>query len=358
MLPDFLRSRKSPWTTGHGPDKDVVLSSRIRLARNFRDFVFPDRLDREGAYRVWKLVSDATQGHEGFFFCDLSQTEPLARQVLVEKHLISPQHAADDKHHRAVLLHEDLKHAVMINEEDHVRLQCFAPGLDLNALWGTAGALDDAIGAETDYAYSDEWGYLTACPTNIGTGLRASVMLHLPALDKTGRISILNGLPAMGMAVRGLFGEGSKAYGHFYQISNQKTLGFREEAIIANLKAVTDRIITEERTARAHLAAETDAFEDRVFRSLGVLSQARIMTTIEAFELLSTVRIGIAQDVISEFGYEDIDPLFVAAQSGSLQYHAGTTLTEEERDRARASVIRETIHHTINQNTRSEEDVK
>lgn len=354
MLTDLLASDQSPWTKGTGPENDVVLCSRIRLARNFAAFAFPWKLEREKAYQVWKIVADVAEMRKDMRFYDLSRLDALTRKVLVEKHLISPQQADTENQFRALVLQDQMTDAIMINEEDHVRIQSFTPGFDLQQLWQKASALDDAIGASGHYAYDDEWGYLTTCPTNIGTGLRASVMVHLPALEKTGRIQMLQQLPAMGMAVRGLFGEGSKAYGHFYQISNQKTLGFSEEDIIANLIAVTERIIGEERAARQRLTEDQLAYEDKVYRSLGILSQARLMTTTDAFEHLSVVRVGIAQNAIKRLHFADIDPLFVAVQSGALQLSAQHDLTELERDRARATVLRDTINLIL----RSEEDVK
>lgn len=343
MLTDLLLSEQSPWTKGEGDCCDVVLSSRIRLARNYANHLFPNKQDRESAFQVWKIVLDAVADKSDYSFCDLNRLEDLERQVLVEKHLISPVQANIENGYRALALRDDMAVAVMVNEEDHLRTQCFAPGLELKTLWKEACQVDDLFGQEKAYSFDDQLGYLTACPTNVGTGMRASVLLHLPALDKTGGIRMLNQLPSMGMTVRGLFGEGSEAVGHFYQVSNQQSLGYSEEELLNSLQNLTLHIVDEERKARQQFTGDKLDFEDKVWRALGILMMAKKMTLKEAFEFLSFLRVGVALGFVSEITFSDMDPLFAEVQAGSLQYNYHNGLEEKSLDQVRAQAIQKRL---------------
>lgn len=339
-LSAFIDGPKSPWTAGLGQEADVVLSSRLRLARNFKEEPFPNRQQRESAYRVWKTLSDMAEGKDGYHFFDLSRLSALERQIFVEKHWMSPVHAGDDGY-RALVLGDEGQSALMVNEEDHLRLQVFAPGLSLTPLWERASALDDAIEAEAAYAFDPRLGYLTACPTNLGTGLRASLLVHLPGLRLVNRLDLLQSLTQTGMAVRGLYGEGSASAGDLYQISNQQTLGRSEEDILLNLQNVATTLIAAERQARA-LLLERDAlaFDDRVWRSYGILRTARRMSGKEAFEQISMLRLGVAMERIDGPGLPEVDRLYLRSQPGILMRLAGRTLSETELDEYRARALR------------------
>lgn len=340
-LDERLTSPDSPWTHGDGPENDVVLSSRIRLARNFKQYPFPARQHRESALQVWRILSDFSDKHKGYQFYDLSRETAQARQVLVEKHLISPEHAQNDEHYRALVLSEDGNESLMINEEDHLRLQVFGKGLSLDTLWARANALDDAIEHEAAYAFDERLGYLTSCPTNLGTGLRASILVHVPALRMTKRLGLLQQFTQMGMAVRGLFGEGSDSTGDFYQISNQQTLGKSEADIIQNLEAVAKRIIVEERNAREKLRDHMgDALSDKVWRIFGMLSFAQQLSSAEAYEKLSLLRMGVAMGFFPDIHLKDIDALYVQSQAGYLMLSAEEDLDEHKRDTYRAAKFR------------------
>lgn len=343
-LTDFLTPAVSPWTLGSGKDHDVVLSSRIRLARNFKAQPFPARQNQESALQVWKVMSDFCQKYDWYRFFDLSRTTSLERQVLVEKHLISPAHAQEDNHYRALVLSQDGHASVMINEEDHLRLQVFAPGLDLENLWLQANQLDDRIGQESAYAFDRQLGYLTSCPTNLGTGLRASILVHVPGLRLAKKLVVFQELTQMGMTVRGLFGEGSESIGDFYQLSNQQTLGRSEEEIINNLLTAATRIINEERRCRQKLIETMGlTLEDQIWRHLGILASARQLTSKEAYHRLSLIRMGAAADLLEQLTIPMVDVLYLQAQPGYMMLSTESDLSEQERDCCRASWFRQSL---------------
>lgn len=338
-----LVTTPTAWATGAGNDTDVVVSSRIRLARNFAAQRFPNRQDREEAMQVWKHLSDFATDHPDYQFYRLDDANALDKDALLAKHLISPDHAANDDRLRALVLNRDLSQSVMVNEEDHLRMQTFRRGFDLGDAWQSATLLDDQIGAYGDYAFTDRLGYLTACPTNIGTGLRASVMLHLPAMTASRQTGLLQQVSKAGMTVRGFFGEGSEATGDLYQISNQVTLGRSEEDILAGLTATTKQIIDAERKLREGYRKQGEAFADQCYRALGTLAYARRMNSKEAYQLLSLVRLGASLDVLSGWTLDQVDKLLIMAHPGYVQFAAGKALNDADRDRARAALIRQEI---------------
>ncbi|MFM9413691.1 ATP--guanido phosphotransferase [Peptococcus simiae] len=352
-LVDRLQAPESPWTSGEGPDKDVVLSSRIRLARNFKAEPFPNREDRESALRVWKIISDFCSDHPGYQFIDLSRQSALVRRVLVEKHFISPDQAKDDDRYRALMLSDDDGVSVMVNEEDQLRIQVFEPGLNLGAAWQRANALDDGLGAASPYAFDEKLGYLTACPTNIGTGLRASVLVHLPALRLTGGLRLIQDFSQMGLAVRGLFGEGSEAVGDFYQISNQQSLGRTEEDIIRTLEGAARRLITAERQAREDLDKSRGlALEDEIWRNYGICAYARRLSSAEAYKLLSPLRMGAATGTLAPLSLAQVDRAYLLAQPGYLMLKEGQPADEAGRDALRASQLRQQLHLPVDHSTK------
>ena len=327
------------------PESDVVISSRIRLARNSRKFPFPPKLNIDQAikvvesYRIAILETD-TQISRKLGFIDSTKISPLDKACLVEKHLISPEFAAK-KEVTGLVLSKDEKVSIMINEEDHLRIQSLFQGLQLNKAWELCNNVDDLIEDKLEYAYSDEFGYLTSCPTNVGTGMRASVMVHLPALTILGYAStVLDAVNKLGTTVRGLYGEGSEVMGNMYQISNQVSLGQSEEEIITKINIIANRIIEQERIAREQLLSAKVQLEDRLFRSYGIFSNARIITSNECMKLLSDVRLGVELGIINGITIDSINELMIATQPAHLQKINGGTLTPDKRDIKRAELIR------------------
>jgi protein arginine kinase len=342
----FTDNALSDWMKADGPDSDIVISSRIRIARNLRPYSFPMLATNQQSKEVLDQVEQASKSDEldtisRFEFVHLSEMKELEKMVLVEKHLISPA-LANDSRNGAVMLNENESISIMVNEEDHLRIQCMSPGFQIKEAWDLANQVDDIFENQLEYAFDEKKGYLTSCPTNVGTGIRASVMLHLPALVLTQQINrILSAITQVGLAVRGLYGEGSEAIGNLFQISNQITLGQSEEEIIDNLYSVVRQIIEHERAARGKLLAESnDWINDRVSRSFGILSYAVIMDSKEAAQRLSDVRLGVDLELIPNISANILNELLVMTQPGFLQQDAGHKLSAEERDRRRAEMIR------------------
>jgi protein arginine kinase len=335
--------------SAEGPDSDIVLSSRIRLARNFEAYKFPTLFSHEEAKMIIEKMEDIL--HQSPFekfgqmeLLKIEELQPLHKRVLVEKHLISP-HLAEDSPYGAVLLTENEEVSIMINEEDHIRIQCLFPGLQLSEALDAANEIDDWLESNIQYAFDEKYGYLTSCPTNVGTGLRASVMMHLPGLILTQQINrIIPAINQLGLVVRGIYGEGSEALGNIFQISNQITLGKSEEDIGRDLKGIVSQLISQERSAREALRKTSNIqLEDRVFRSLGVLSNSRIIESKEAARCLSDVRLGIDMGYIENMPKTILNELMILTQPGFLQQYAGGALRPHERDIRRAALIRERI---------------
>ncbi len=347
QLNDVFRSTVSAWMNGSGPNSDIVISSRVRLARNIAGIPFPHILNRADALKVMGIVKKAVddvnkRGHIGkFHYFSYDDMSSLDRQILVEKHLASPglgQGCAIC----GIVLNEQGTLSIMINEEDHLRLQCIQSGLQLDEALKICSSLDDGLAETMDYAFSDKYGYLTACPTNVGTGLRGSVMVHLPALVMGGHAGrILNTAGQLGLAVRGFYGEGSEAAGNIFQISNQITLGYEEEQMIDKLATVTKQIIEQEQAARQSLLQSARlSIEDRAFRSYGILSHARVVNSTEAMQLLSDVRMGSEMNILPKIPTQTLNELLTVTRPAYLQWLAGRTLEPGERDCVRAEIIR------------------
>lgn len=336
---------KAKWMDGDGPESSIVVSTRVRLARNLTGIPFPGTMkDSQGAEvisRMEALIQNSKREKElGVFrvhrMAKLSQVDRLA---LVEQHLISFDLA--NKAEGAVAVREDQAVVIMINEEDHLRIQCLLPGLQLEQAWQDASRYDDLLEAELPFAFHEEFGYLTACPTNAGTGMRASVMLHLPALVSSGQIGkVLAAIGQFGLMARGIYGEGTQAVGNMFQISNQVTSGQPEEEIIRNLRGVVEQIVAQEKAHLKSMVAKSGLqLEDRVFRSLGVLSHARVLSTTEAMSLISDMRLGVSVGLI-ELSSGLMTELMVLAQPGVLQQECQDTLDPFQRDVKRAEVLR------------------
>lgn len=338
------------WMNGSGLESDIVLSSRVRLARNLSEIPFPNRADLNQLAKVKNKVQSLLPELEEatgkrFSQVDIDALNSLERNVLIEKHLISHNHIAKPEN-RSLVISEDTKISIMVNEEDHLRIQCMVAGLELDKTLYMANRIDDVFEATLDIAFDEEMGYLTSCPTNLGTGLRASVMMHLPGLVFTRQINkIINVSTQLGLAVRGLYGEGSEVSGNIFQISNQLTLGFSEQEIIDNLTSAVLEIITHERAARQALYAQSaDILENKVWRSYGILKYARAISSTESLELLSAVRMGIDLKVIDEVPAVCFNELLVASRPNYLQnLKDNNNLSQIEIDKERATLIRESL---------------
>ncbi|NHM33344.1 protein arginine kinase [Neobacillus terrae] len=348
-LEKFINQAISSWMNEDGPDSDIVLSSRIRLARNIQDYKFPTIFSHDEAKMIIVKMEEIINKGEITKFGQLEllkmdELQPLQKRVLMEKHLISPN-LAEDSSHGACILTENEEVSIMLNEEDHIRIQCLFPGLQLTEALEAAGEIDDWLEEHVQYAFHEDFGYLTSCPTNVGTGLRASVMMHLPGLVLTQQInSIIPAINQLGLVVRGIYGEGSEALGNIFQISNQMTLGKSEEDITEDIKSVVSQLIAQERSAREALVKTSNIqLEDRVFRSYGILSNSRIIETKEAARCLSDVRLGIDIGYFKNMSRSILNELMILTQPGFLQQYAGGPLRPHERDIRRAALIRERL---------------
>ncbi|SFU68089.1 protein arginine kinase [Alicyclobacillus macrosporangiidus] len=348
-LGEFLQRATSPWMREGGPQDDIVLTSRVRIARNLEGVPFPQLETDSHANQVIERVATALNSPAmrklgDFELVRCSNLTPLDRAVLVEKHLIS-RDLAEEARHGAVALRQDEVISIMVNEEDHLRIQCILPGMRVDEAWRLANTVDDALESELTWAFHERLGYLTACPTNVGTGIRASVMMHLPGLVISGQINrLLSAVSQVGLTVRGLYGEGSEAAGNLFQVSNQVTLGESEQEIIQNLTGVVLQLIDHERAARkALLQANREALEDRVCRSFGILAYARRMDSKETLQRLSDVRLGIDLGIIKGVSSRILQELLVMTQPAFLQKYFGQELSPEERDVRRAALIRERL---------------
>lgn len=324
-----------------------VISTRVRLARNLKDYPFPCRLSEQGRKKVIEKVTSAIRDSNSSIASDfnLIKLDDLTEAQgvsLVERHLVSPEFISETEG-RALLLSKDESMSIMINEEDHIRLQVITDGLSLEQAYDTADKLDTLLDENLEFAFDDKLGYLTQCPTNLGTGMRASVMLHLPALEKSRTIARIAGnLSKLGLTIRGAYGEGSEPSGSLYQLSNQVTLGISEKAAIENLENITKQLVSQERQARERLAKSID-IQDSVSRSLGLLKSAMVMTHDEALKLLSNVRFGILSGQIKDVTAEVVDSLMEKIEPATLMVNSGKNLSAQERDIERAKILREAL---------------
>ncbi len=342
-----LTSRAGEWLRGDGPMSEIVISSRIRLARNLAGHQFLSKCTRAQRNAIEQktrgtILASTAKLADKLFYVDLADAPEIDRQLLVERHLISKPHA-NAEGSRGVAISGDESVSIMVNEEDHLRLQVLRSGLQLEEAWEQINSIDDTLESTLDFAFHPRFGYLTACPTNLGTGIRVSVMLHLPALKLTGDIEkVFRAAKDMKLAVRGLYGEGTEATGDFYQISNQTTLGKVEEDIIQDFKhVVIPKIIDYEHHARRTLLSErTVALDDKVFRALGLLRSARLMTSEEVLFLLSHLRMGVNLGRIKDIEVRTINELLLMTQPAHLQKMMSKKVEGDARRAARAEFIR------------------
>jgi protein arginine kinase len=342
-----LSDKTGEWLRGTGKESDIVISSRIRLARNVTGFPFLLRANLRQRKEVESLLKEAiikSDITKELSYINLNTVTTIDKLFLVERHLISKEHADGDGE-RGVAFGKTETISLMINEEDHLRIQVIRAGLELKNTWTVIDEIDNCLSQKLSFAYSSRFGYLTACPTNVGTGMRASVMLHLPALGMTKHIDkVFNAVGKLGLVVRGLYGEGTKVSGDLYQISNQFTLGKTESEILAIIESVIPRITSYERMARKALVLESkEQLEDRIWRSYGMLKAARMITSEEILQLLSQVRMGVNLGLINDIEMKTLNELFILTLPGHLQKLQGCELDSTQRNIIRASFVRKRL---------------
>lgn len=336
----------SNWYLQTGKDSDVVISSRVRFARNLAEFNFPNNIKKDESKKVFDKLEEITPSlGYGLKFLKLDNMDDITKISLMEKHLISPDFATNNKPNKAIIINDDENICIMVNEEDHMRIQVFGSGLEIDNLVGLITEIDEKLSSLVNYAYHEKFGYLTACPTNVGTGMRISIMCHLPALTITGNISkVLRAVNNFGMNIRGIYGEGSESKGDVYQIFNTQSLGITEKEIMKNVKSVTDKIIEQERMARKNLTKQAIELEDRVYRSYGLLSNSRKLSSDECRKLLSDVKLGTDLGIITELNDSKIRKIELYTQPGNLQKYSGAVLNSFDRDIKRCEIIKQIIN--------------
>ncbi|MBI3319980.1 MAG: protein arginine kinase [Candidatus Omnitrophica bacterium] len=354
---DELLNQTSEWLRGVGPGSDIVMSSRIRLARNLEHLPFATRATKVSQAEVLRLAREGVERSPSLrkpMFFEMSELDDVDRQFLVERHLVSREHASRPDH-RAVAIGRGEVVSIMVNEEDHLRIQTMQSGLNLRDAWQVIDALDDELSEALPYAYSTEWGYLTCCLTNTGTGMRASVMVHLPALVITKQINkVLHAITKLGLTARGLYGEGTEASGNFFQISNQVALGRSEEELIENIERILKQVIGNEQAAREALLSQNRLqLEDRIWRAYGILRHAQTISSGETLDLLSAVRLGVDLGIMSATGGSasggngldrtTVNELLICSQPAHLQKLEGAKLSAQERDVKRAALVRQRL---------------
>jgi protein arginine kinase len=344
---DDLTKQEAEWLGGGGPMSEVVISSRIRLARNVAGFPFLSKCDesqRREVEQILRKKAEALDIGKRMFYVDIEQADDLDRRVLVERHLISRQHA-DGEGSRGVIISRGETLAMMVNEEDHLRIQVLRSGMQLQDAWSEISRVDDLLEDSLDYAFHSRFGYLTACPTNVGTGIRVSVMMHLPALKLTGQLEqVFQAARDMRLAVRGLYGEGTEAVGDFYQVSNQTTLGKSEDQIISEFERIIPNVIQYEQHAREKLMKEKAmVLDDKIWRAYGMLEYARSVSSEETMFLLSHLRMGVNLGRIDRLNIRTVNDLLLTTQPGHLQKLFNQRLEDERRDEVRAEYIRERL---------------
>lgn len=348
MTIDELTRTTGEWLRGVGTMSDVVVSSRIRLARNLADYPFLTTATATERTEIFRRVTDAisaTPTEDGSLVLNIEELDSIDREVLVERHLVSRQHVAGEGS-RGVSISPDETRALMVNEEDHLRIQALRSGLELTALWDETNRIDDALSRQLVFSFDRTYGYLTACPTNVGTGIRVSVMLHLPALKLTKEIErVARAARDMRLAVRGVQGEGTDALGDFYQVSNQTTLGTSETQIInAFSDTIIPKMVEYERTARDALVRHSPCrLDDKIWRAFGILANARRITSEETQALLSPIRVGIHLERFDLLDIPTLNELFLHTQPAHLQKLHGTSLENKERDVIRADYLRKRL---------------
>ena len=344
MLQNLINSLPE-WTKASGEADDVAISSRIRLARNLKGIPFPNKANDQQLTKVVETIENAVSRQSDLMIpIKIENLSANQRLIMVEKHLCSPQFI-EKPHYRMLVINKEQTISLMVNEEDHLRIQTISPGFNLESALNQANHVDDFLEETLDYSFDETCGFLTSCPTNVGTGIRASVMLHLPGLAMVDQIKqVLSALTQLGINIRGLYGEGTESLGNIYQISNQVTLGHSEEELTNNLTSVCRQVIEQERSVRKALMKDSRLqLEDRLCRSYGLLTQARLMNTQEALKLLSDVKLGIDLGIIPEAARVNVKELLFLIRTSILQHIYGKEMNQFERDYHRAMTIREKL---------------
>lgn len=333
------------WYLQNGKESDVVISTRVRLSRNIKGIPFINRCSKDELKEVYDKVKEITPSlGYNLKFLSLDDMDTITKQSLVEKHLISPDFAKTKMPYTAIVINEDENICIMINEEDHIKLQVFTSGLDIDNLLNLAIEIDEKIGSFIPYSYHEKYGFLTACPTNVGTGLKISTLVHIPALQMTGNLNkMLNIINNLGMNVRGLYGEGSKAEGDVYQVSNNQTLGITEKEIAKNLNLLAQKIIDQERLARKYLSRNSLKLEDEVYRNYGILANARRLGEDETIELLSKVKLGTDLGIIKELNDKKIRELMLYTKPANMQKRIGNKLSVIDQEVSRCETIKQIL---------------
>lgn len=335
----------SNWYLQNGKDSDVVISSRVRLVRNLENHPFTTKCSKEELEKILDDIKEITPSlGYGLKFVKLKDIDDITKVSLVEKHMISPDFVLKDCENKAILVNEEENICIMLNEEDHIKLQVFSSGQDLENLMNLAVEIDEKLGDMITYSYSKQFGFLTVSMANVGSGMKASVMVHLPALTLTGNISkVLHIVNNFGMNIRGVYGEGTQSQGDIYQISNNQCLGLTEQEIIKNIKTITDKVIEQERLARKYLTKNAIELEDKVYRSYGILKYASKLTSDECKKLLSDVKLGTDLGIIKELDDAKVSKLVLYTKPGNLQKYLGKQLDGYDRDIKRTEVIKQIL---------------
>ena len=331
------------WYLQNGKESDVVISTRVRLSRNIKGIPFINRASKEELKEVYEKMKEITPSlGYNLKFLSLDDMDSITKQSLVEKHLISPDFAKTKMPYTAIIINDEENICIMVNEEDHIKLQVFTSGLDIDNLLNLAIEIDEKIESLVQYSYHKKYGFLTACPTNVGTGLKISTLVHIPALQLTGNLNkMLNIINNLGMNVRGLYGEGSKAEGDVYQVSNNQTLGITEKEIAKNLNLLAQKIIDQERLARKYLSKNSLKLEDEVYRSYGILVNARRLSEEEAIDLLSKVKLGTDLGIIKELNDKKIKELILFTKPANMQKRLSAKLSVIDQEASRCEVIKQ-----------------
>jgi len=343
MFEDYVE-KPARWLQADGNESAIVVSSRIRLARNIGKMEYPTQADSSTRAKVKDFVRMALEDRGLLDFGSLFDSESVSdldRKFLIERHLISPEFMRD-KDHRAFFIKRDETVSIMINEEDHLRIQSFQSGLEIRNAMKNAEDIDEKLGEKLEYDYSSEYGFLTSCPTNVGTGLRASVLIHLPGLVLTNEVDeVISQITKVGLAVRGFYGEGTEVLGNLFQISNQTTLGRKEEDVLGSLEEVSRQLIGHEENARRTLVRDAgDEIKDKIWRAYGILKHARVLTSEEAMNLLSAVRLGVAMGILDMLVMRQVNEIMLLAQPAHLQKLLQEELSPSDRDAKRAELVR------------------
>jgi protein arginine kinase len=339
-----LAQKSASWLSGEGNNPEIVLSSRVRLARNITSFPFPPVADTDSREKVLSYVQSAIHKagdlKNGSFYAS-GELSDLDMSFLMERHLISPEFLKAQSS-RGLYVDRNEAISIMVNEEDHLRIQAIKSGLDIRSSWESADKADDQLAHSLQFDYDPSFGYLTSCPTNVGTGMRASVLVHLPALVLTREIEkVIGRISKVGLTVRGFYGEGTDVLGNLFQISNQTTLGRSEEDIIGDLERVTTQIIEYEEKSRTTLNKDAkDQIEDKIWRAYGILTHARVLTSSEVMNLLSAIRLGLGMGTLTNLSLGLVNELLILSQPAHLQKSYDREMNSSERDMVRAELVR------------------